>query len=166
MAYSTNTSILLLLPGLQQTTTEAGYTETSALIASHVARADTVINAKIAKRYDVSGFNTTGSVPPMLKTISEDMASYYSYRSLYSSDNQNFNEWTDKFKEAMELLDEIRDGDIDLVNTTGSVIQERTSATLDKIIANNENHQTFFDIDDPLDWDFDEDRKDEVKDAR
>jgi hypothetical protein len=166
MSYSTNTSILILLPGLPQTTTSAGYTSTLALIEDHIARADNVINGKIAKRYDVSGFDTTGSVPPMLITISEDISSFYTYRSLYSSDNQNYNEWMDKFDEAMELLNEIRDGDIDIVNSTGSIIEERTSATQDKIISSTENYQTFFDIDEPTDWKFDDDRKDEVADER
>lgn len=166
MAYATSTSILLLLPGLPQTTSTNGYTETVALIDPHITRADNIINGKIAQRYSISGFNTSGSVPPMLKTLSEDIASYFTYRSLYSSDNQNFNEWTDKFKMAVEMLDQIRESELDLVNSTGAIIPDRTTATIDKIISTTEDYQPFFDIDEPTDWKNDEDREDEVKDAR
>lgn len=161
MSYSTATSILIILPGLPQTTTSSGYTATAALIGSHITRADNIINGKIARRYDVGGF--VSSAPPLLQTVSEDIASYFSYRSLYSSDNQNFNEWTDKFKDAMTILDEILNGDLDLVDSSGNLISERESTTTNgEVDSNTIDTQSFFDVDEPTEWAFDSDMLDTV----
>ena len=164
MAYSTNTTITLLLPGLPQTTTATGHSATIAVIDQHIARADNIINGKIAMRYNVSSL--ASNVPPLLKTISEDITSYYSYRSFFSSDNQNFNDWTDKFKEAMALLDEIREGDMSLVDSSGNIIDEISTSQVDKIESTTQNYQSFFDEDDVTEWAVDSDKLDSIEDNR
>lgn len=164
--YSDFNSILDILPGMPQTTTSGGYTATSVMINSHIVRADNIINSKIANRYNVSVFNSIGSAPPLLISLSEDIASYYTYRSQFSSDNQNVNEWIDKFKDAIEMLDMIRNGEMDLVNSVGSIIGEITDPTVDLVSSNTEDFQSFFDEDDSLSWKVDEDKKDEIDDAR
>lgn len=164
--YATSTSILVILPGMPQTSTVSGYTSTVAIIDSHISRADSYINAKISNRYDVSGFDTVGSVPPLLKMLSEDIASYYTYRSQFSADNQNVNEWTEKFKDAIEVLNQIRDGDMDLVNTTGSLITELTDTENDMVTSSTEDYQSYFDEDSPLDWKVDDDKLESINDAR
>lgn len=166
MSYSTVTTILTLLPGLPQTSTQNGHSETVALVTQHIARADNVINAKIAQRYSVGGFDTSGSVPPLLKTISEDIASYYTFRSEFGGDNQNSNEWTDKFKEALTLLDELREGDLDLVNTTGSIISENVASSVDIIQSDNMDYQPFFDEDSVTSWKVDTDKISSISDNR
>lgn len=164
MSYSTSTTITLLLPGLPQTTSSAGHSTTIAVIEQHIARADNVINGKIAIRYNIASFSS--SVPPMLKTISEDLTSFYSYRSFFSSDNQNFNEWTDKFKSSMELLDDLRSGDLDLVDDSGNIIGEKETADVDKIESTTQDYQPFFDEDEPISWAVDDDKLDNIKDNR
>jgi len=165
MAYSTGTTILILLPGLPQTTTSSpAYTNTTALIDQHIARADNIINSKIATRYDVSSFTT--SVPPLLKTLSEDITSFFTYRSEFSSDNQNSNEWTDKFNEAKTMLDELRDGDMDLVDSGGNIIDEITTSTIDRIESTTEDYQSFFDEDKSTNWKVDEDKITDIEDNR
>ena len=164
MSYSTSTTITLLLPGLPQTTSAAGHSTTIAVIEQHIARADNVINGKIALRYNVSSFSTL--VPPLLKTISEDITSYYSYRSFFSSDNQNFNEWTDKYKQAMELLEDLREGDMDLVDSSGDIITEVTTSAVDKIESTTQDYQPFFDEDEVTDWNVDSDKLDNIRDDR
>jgi ADP-ribosylglycohydrolase len=103
----------------------------------------------------------------MLQTISEDIATYFSFRSLFSADNQNRNEWTDKFQDAITLLDEIREGDVDLVDSSGNVISEREATTTDGLVDSNTiDTQSFFDVDDPMDWKFDDDMLDTVEGKR
>ena len=164
MAYSTSTTITLLLPGLPQTTSAAGHSTTIAIIEQHIARADNVINGKIATRYQVSNF--TSSVPPLLKTISEDITSFYTYRSLFSSDNQNLSEWTDKFEEAMKMLKELHDGDMDLVDENNNIIDEITTSAIDRIESTTQDYQPFFDEDEPVDWKTDDDKLTNIKDNR
>lgn len=164
MGYSTATSILLILPGLPQTDTSSGYTATVAVIEAHITRADNLINSKVVDRYDVSGFAT--SVPPMVKTISEDITSFYSFRSFYSQDNQNYSEYLDKFQESIKMLDEIRNSNMDLIDASGNIISDRTTASFDLVDGNNIDYQSYFDVDEPTAWKFDEDLKDEVEDGR
>ena len=167
MPYTDPTSTLQLLPMLPQSFGSSGYSLTVTRLGNHITRADNIINGKISKRYDISQFNDTlTSAPPMLATISQDISSYYTLRGAFSSDNQNVLEWTDKFQDALAILDEIRDGKIDLVNTSGSVIEERSSTTTDYIESNTESYQAFFDEDSELNWKVDVDKLNSIRDKR
>jgi len=156
MSYSSVTSILGFIPDLPQTNTMAGYTATAAIITAHITRADNLINAKISNRYDVSAF--VSNPPPLLISLSEDITTFYTFRSLYSSDNQNFNEWTDKFKDAITMLTEIHDSEMDLVGSTGSVLPERTETAHIMIDSNTKNYTPAFGEDDSLDWSVDSEK--------
>ena len=68
--------------------------------------------------------------------------------------------------DALADLDAIMNGDIDLVDTSGSAIPEQTTEIVDRVSSNNQDYQPFFDIDDSLEWAFDEDRLDAVEDKR
>lgn len=165
MAYSTATSILLVLPGFPQTSSSDGYSLTVSLLDRHITRSDSLINGKIAERYDVSNF--TSSVPPLLRLLSEDITSYYSMRSEFSGDNQNKNEWIDKYELALDELNEIRDGKISLVDTAGSLISEREAdSTTGRVDSSTEDYSPAFDVDDFLDQKFDADRLSDIADGR
>lgn len=167
MSYSTNTTILILLPGLPQTTSSTPqYTATTAVIDQHIVRADNIINGKIVKRYEVKNFST--AVPPLLKNLSEDITCYYTFRSLWSQDNQNKNDWVDKFQDAIAVLDEIRDGKIDLVDSSGNLITEKSEdeSTAALVDSNTKSQNPFFNIDSELDWSFDSDAVESVRDER
>jgi len=164
MAYSTATSLLIILPGLPQTSTSAGYTSTVEIVDKHILRADNTINGKVSIRYDVSAFSS--DVPPLLKTLSEDIASFYSFRSFYGGDNQNINEWIEKYQEALNFLDEIRDAKIDLVDENGNVIPERDTTASTVISSNTKDYQSTFDEDDVLNWKTDQDKLTTIEDNR
>ena len=162
MSYSTYTSILLILPGLPQTSTAEGYTETVSIIQSHQSRADSIIDSKCARRYSVP-FATT---PTLIQTISEDLTSYFAYRSFFTQDNQNKNEYYEEIaKNALELLEEIRAGKIDLVDSSGNVVDERAT-TDSELIDTSTDYQSFFDIDSTTSWGFNSDEIDSVGDNR
>jgi len=91
----------------------------------------------------MSGYTLT-TAPPLLKTITEDIASYFVYRSEFSSDNQNFNEWTDKFNDAMAILNELRDGTFDLVDTAGALIASRSTSTENLVTSNTKSYTPTF----------------------
>lgn len=152
MAYATTTAILTLFPGLPQTSTSSGYSVTVALIAQHITKADSVINGKISSRYDVSDFSAT---PALLQHISEDVAGYYTHRSIYSGDDQNTNEWTDKLKEAMMWLDEIREGKMDLTDAADALIGD--DSTVFTVSSNTEDYDLTFNTGDPVNWEVDPD---------
>ena len=164
MAYSSISSILLMLPGLPQTSTSAGYSTTAAVVGRHITRADSIIDGKISKRYSTPLTPT----PPLLGSIAEDITSYFSYRSFYTQDNQNRNDYFDEMrKTALDLLDEIRDGKIDLVDSTGGVIGEKTTDPQTGVLGSTtEGYQSYFDVDSEFDWKFDDDMVDEAKEGR
>jgi len=162
MSYSTITSILTILPGLPQTTTVGGYTETSLVIAKHITRSDSMINSKISKRYSVPVADA-----PLLTTISEDITSYFTFRSFFSQDNLNRSEYLEELKdEALKCLDDIRDGKTDLVDSGGDVLEEVSTENYQSIDSTTRGEQTFFDTDSPYSWKFDEERQDDIKDRR
>ncbi len=164
MAYSTNTTILSLYPGLPQTTTVGqAYSQTISIINSHITRADNIINGKLSIRYAVP-FTT---VPPLIQTISEDITSYFVYRSFFTQDNQNKSDYlVELLEHAKETLDEIRDGKIDLIYTTGVIVDERSSTTSEILDSTTKNKQTFFDIDTSTSWKFNQDLLDDVAGKR
>lgn len=167
MGYCTVTSILAVSPDLPQTTTSAGYTATAAIISAQIDRADALINAKLARRYSVP-FATT---PPLIISISEDITKYYSYRQLYAQDNQNTARRMEELlrpelDNAFDLLRQIRDGELDLVNTAGSLISENTALVDDQIESTNEDYYSIFDVDDPLDWSIASSRLDNIASGR
>ena len=131
--YSDPTATLLLLPGLPQTATVSGYTATVVMITSQTVRADSYIDADCSKRYSIplNAANTsTAAVPPLVRTISADLASAWTYRAYYPKDSAAVNEWPEQFiKAALERLKLIREGEIDLTDTAGSLLVERDEAT-------------------------------------
>jgi phage gp36-like protein len=163
-SYLTTTNILSIVPGLPQTSTEAGFSNTSAIVDRHITRAEAYCNGKIALRYSIPF--SSGSIPPLLITLCEDIAVFYSYRSFFTQDNQNYNDYLDTFKDAIATLDEIRDAKINLFLTDGSIIPELTSDDNADISSNVTSKQSFFDVDDPLDWAFNNDLKDTIRGKR
>ncbi|MFA5380041.1 MAG: phage protein Gp36 family protein [Dehalococcoidia bacterium] len=157
MPYSSATSILLILPDLPDTAT------TTDVINRHITRADALINAKITSRYETP----IAPTPPLLGSLSEDIVTFYSYRSYYRQDNSNRTDFLDSAKEAFATLDEIRDGKIDLVDSSGSQIAERSEEATGGILdSTTKDYQPFFDVDDELDHAFDDDLIDNVMDKR
>lgn len=162
--YATNTTVVLNYPGFPQTTTSAGWTATLSIIDGNISRADNLINAKLAQRYDVSSFAT--SVPPLVKSLSEDISTYYTLRAEFSGDNKNVNEWAEKFKDSIDILNEIRDGTIDLVDSSGNVVDERSTSVESMISSNTKDYAPTFGEDGDLNQSVDSTKLDDLEDAR
>jgi phage gp36-like protein len=163
MAYCSNSAIRLNLPILPNTATASGFFKAKDIIDFHIRRTDGLIDGKCARRYDLP----FSPVPPVIRTIAEDITSYYVYRSFVTQDNQNRSEYLEELKDgALKVLDEIMSGAIDLVDTSGSAVLERTSEVTDALWSNTQEYQPFFDIDSVTSQDFDDDLKDAVSDDR
>ena len=163
MAYCSATAIYTALPALPDLETDNGYSECASIIDLHIRRADGLINGKCARRYALP-FTT---VPPFIRTLAEDIVCYYVYRTMFTGDAQNKSEYLSELKDdALADLNAIMQGDIDLVDTNGSAIPVLTDELEDKVNSNTIDAQPFFDIDEPLDWEFDKDLKDTINDYR
>ena len=165
MAYSDPTATLQLFPGLPQTTTSTGYSETVVLVTNHQARADAFVDSFLARRYTTPLGATSASAPPLVKQLSQDVCAYYTYRSLFMKDNINKSDWVeDLWAEAKKTLIAIRDGEQDITGSTGAVVVEIHADT--KVDANFETWAPIFNMDEPTSQSVDSDRLQDISDQR
>ena len=73
----------------------------------------------------------SGSVPVQIRSIARGLAVYRVYNYQYSGDNINRNTYAERFeafdKNAFDMLEKIRDGEIQLTLTNGSQVPFKTS---------------------------------------
>jgi len=163
MSYSTYTAILTILPGMPQTASSANYSACTSVIAKHLSRASAIVDAKLSKRYAVPLTDTC----PVIDAITEDIASYYSYRSYFKQDNHNrMADLQELRDEAFANLEQIRLGEMDLVDSLGNVIAERSTGAHSLVDSNTKDYQPFFDVDKDTSWAFDSDMLDAIDDKR
>ena len=119
LSFTTVSAMLVTLPGVSSSTNA-----TSAQLAVFAERAESVMNAKLAKRYALPFV----VAPPVLQTIATELAVYnFLTRRVFTQEKQNRSEWPDRYKEAMDLLDEIVSGEFPLIDAAGVVIGATTS---------------------------------------
>jgi len=129
----------------------------------HIVRADNIINTKLNKRYTVP-FGTGTSTPPIIKTISTDIAAFFVMRSLFTKDNVNINDWVDDLKKTAEdMLDAIAAGDTKLKDVNDVTI---TQLEVNDLHSNTKDYHPIFNLDDNLNHKVDQDRLDDIEDAR
>lgn len=98
----------------------------SAVIYAFAGHAEALIDAKLARLYAVP---VPGS-PPLLESIACDLTLYRLFtRRMLSGESANDSPWPDRYKEAMELLDQIASGELTLVNSGGVPIEATPGAS-------------------------------------
>ena len=108
---------------------------------------------------------TSTSTPPLIQTLSQDLSAYYTYRSKFTGDNANKFEYLDTLMQiALKTLNQIQEGKMDVVSTSGGVVSEISSSS--KIYSSTESYTPAFDVDDEFDWAFDTGRLDAIRSAR
>lgn len=164
-SYATTTSISELLPQFLAGNTTTSDTAGVAIFSRHIDRAEGVVNSYCGARYDMSGLRvgtTTTNVPPMVRTLTEDLASYYAMRGSYVQDGNQEQKYLDKFESAMATLKDIRDGDLKLALTSGALLAVRSG----RFISSTQDYSPVFDLDDPESWAVDKDKLDDMQEAR
>lgn len=154
------TSVQLMLKTLPEVGSVS--TVTSELLAHYAGRAEAEINARIGFRYSLP----LGVDVPILTALATDLGLYYalSRKPLVGSQSKA-DPWLERFKEARDLLKEITEGKIELLDSDGGVLSQRTdnvqfhSTTMDYL-------PTFFEGGVPEDWQQDPDKTTDDLDAR
>lgn len=119
LSFTSVSAMLNTLPGVSSSTNA-----TSAQLMLFAERAESVISAKLAKRYAIP-FTATFQPTSILHDIATDLACYkFLTRRVFTSERANKSEWPDRFKESMDLLDEIACGQIPLLDSSGGLIPE------------------------------------------
>ena len=112
-----------------------------AAVGLHITRAENIINHYLSKRYTVP-FTT---VPPLIETLTIDIAAYFIMRSLVTKDSQNKNDWVDDLlKTAKEELKDLADGKRNLLDSSGTPIAQ---LEVNDISSNRQGYTPVFDMD-------------------
>ena len=144
--YTNVARLRTLLPILGSVTTIA-----SADMALYVNDAEALVNGKLAKLY-----TTPVNSAPMLSMIASDIAIYRLLAlRVFTQDQVNKSEWIDRYKESMELLDEIANGDIPLV--VGDEVVETDSSRV-RMESNTQGYVQTFQEDNVLESEIDDDK--------
>lgn len=157
--YATTTSISMLLPYVLKTNTTTGDSVGVANFSKQIDRAEGLVNGYLASRYSLP-FSV---VPPIIRTITEDISCYYFIRSTYVQDGERKNEYQDSFKMAITQLEEIRDGKTPLSATDGSLLPQ---VTTNKFKSSDTGYAPIFNEDEPTAWNIDPDKEDAITEDR
>jgi phage gp36-like protein len=110
MAFCENTDVLT---NLNMSTSEVP----SALLTKAIVKADAEIRAAFSSDL-LTALDALETTPAIIKSLAEDIASYYVMRGLYSGKMPSTNEWIDRYKEAKETLEKIANGILQMEGIT------------------------------------------------
>ena len=79
------------------------------LLAKAIVKADAEIRAAFSSDL-LAALDALEVTPAIIKSLAEDIASYFVMRGLYSGKSPSSNEWIEKYKEAKETLKNIAEG--------------------------------------------------------
>ena len=113
----------------------------------------------IAARYSMP-FTT---VPPEVRRLAQDIASYYIIRASTYQDGKEKNRILEEFKEAFEDLKSIESGDRKLTLTDGSLVSVKAST---RMTSNTIEYTPIFGLDEQKNWARDIDEINDLSDAR
>lgn len=156
--YCTTTSLDTLMIG---TTFD---TATTALGDKCITWAEDEINKHLSERYDVSAFTPSASVPPMVRSLCEQLSMGYMYDAMSRSGKESHTRAERFIDRVMINLSDLVNNKADLVNTAGSSLSELS--TRKGVLSNTEDYHTTFDEDDPLDWVIDSDKLNDIESGR
>lgn len=124
------------------------------LLAKAIIKADAEIRSAFSSDLLVA-LDALGTVPAIIKSLSEDIASYYVMRGLYSGKMPSTNEWIDRYKEAKETLKKIAEGNLQIEGITLKVGTVQSST---------KDYKRTFDERDETNWKTDPDKLEDLAD--
>jgi len=130
-------------------------------IESKITDAERVINNALISRYAVPF--SSDNVPPLINQLTKELASYYILRTIYTRDNVEKSEWVQEYKTNVDKqLQDLVTRKINLIDANGDLVGESEAS----VESNTEDYTPTFDVDEPENWKQDEDKLDDISDAR
>jgi hypothetical protein len=139
-------------------------TATSLLGDKVVKRSENEIRKYLSKRYDLSSdtFQTTTSTPPLIQDLCEQMATGYMRVYFSRGGKETIKLGWELVKEARDNLKKIMEYELDLFDSTGSIIADKSN-TAYRVLGDTDDYTTTFNEDDPLDWAVDKDKLNDIE---
>lgn len=171
--YATTTTLAVTMIGVNFDTA------TTALASQMITKAEARINQGLSKRYDITStyFQTTTSVPPMVREMTETLAEGFMWKALSRGAKESISR-------GQHMIDEIigkstgdkRVGDngalfnisnyaADLLNTAGSLIPDSVNTTF-RIQSSTVDYTDTFDEGPETAWVADSDKLDDIANAK
>jgi len=157
--YVTTTSISNWLPNYLKGNTTTSDTAGTAFFSECIDDAEATTDSAIAKRYALP----LTPVPPLLRTITKDIACWRAIRNGFTQEGRVKNVYLDDYNRAMDMLDNLMSGKIQLADTAGSVIATNSSG---KFLSSDDTYVPAINQDDEKAWAVDPDKADAITDGR
>jgi hypothetical protein len=159
--YATTTTLDTLMIG---TTFD---TATTNVAAECIRWSEDEIIKYLSKRYDISAaaFQTSTSIPPIVRTWCERMAQGYLHMELSRGGKEALSRGEKMIQMVLDNLEMVKDGELDILNTAGSSITENSNSSM-TVLANTDSYAQTFDEDEALDWTVDADKLELISDER
>ena len=125
-----------------------------ALLAKAIIKADAEIRAAFSSDL-LAALDALETVPAIIKSLAEDIASYYVMRGLYSGKRPSTNEWINRYKEAKETLEKIAEGTLQI---------EGIALKVGIIQSSTKDYKRTFDERDETNWKTDPDKLEDLAD--
>jgi phage gp36-like protein len=132
---------------------------TSDTITTFLNHAESKVHAFLAARYSTP---ISGS-PPLLKYVSETLATALILRRFFSQEQENKSEWVDgMFEEVKETLTGLSDGSISLVDSSNGLIT--SSRVRMSVWSSTQGYSPTMTLLDPISQEVDPDRLSDIED--
>jgi phage gp36-like protein len=126
----------------------------TALLAKAIIKADAEIRAAFSSDLSAA-LDALETVPAIIKSLAEDIASYYVMRGLYSGKMPSNNEWIDRYKEAKDTLEKIAAGTLQI---------EGIALKVGTVQSSTKDYKRTFDERDETNWKTDPDKLEDLAD--
>jgi len=157
--YATTTAISTLLVDFN-TLTSAN----SAMLSKCITHAENEVNKYLSKRYDTSSWNTTTAIPPTVTSLTETYAEGLFWVRASRGGKETIARGQALIKMALENLKDIAAYKADLVDSTGTLVTRRSDNL--GVLSNTDGYNSTFAEDDPLDWEVDADKLNDLSTLR
>lgn len=126
----------------------------SALITKAIIKGDTEIRAAFSADM-LAAIDAADPLPAIIKSLAEDIASYFVMRGLYAGNTPSINEWIDRYKDAKKILEDI---------AAGTKQIEGITVDVGAIQSTTKDYKSTFDERDETNWGVDSDKIDDLDD--
>jgi len=126
-----------------------------ALTTKAITKGDAEVRAAFSEDM-LTAIDAASPLPDIIKSLAEDIASYFVMRGLYAGNTPSINDWIDRYKEAKETLKSIANGTTQI---------EGISVDVNEIQSTTKNYKPTFDERDETNWGVDTDKLDDLDDA-
>lgn len=139
-------------------------TATTSLVTKCITWAENEVNKYVGRRYDVGAFNTSTSIPPLVTSLTEQLAEGYAWRQMSRGSKESLARAKEMIDAVIANLKLVADYNLDLLDSSGDAISERNAAS--RVKSTTQDYTPTFAEDDPLNWAVDSDKLDDIESDR